>query len=230
VLAGLARMGLRAGVPQVGLAQSASPESPPPLLTAPSSPAAGTVARPTGMILPPINITATRPKLRAKPATHPATTTPNASSAAQQAPAVPPSGAPNVGAGPAAAPGMARQMTATGDDLNARPVTRPGEVLEAATGLIVTQHSGEGKADRYFLRGYNLDHGTDTAITVEDVLINLRTHARGQGYSDLNFLMPEAVNGVDIPQRPLLCRSRRFRLSRRSQCLSEKLLNHTNRL
>jgi outer membrane receptor for Fe3+-dicitrate len=88
---------------------------------------------------------------------------------------VPPSGAPNVGAGPAAAPSMASQVTVTGADLNARPVTRPGEVVEATPGLIVTQHSGEGKANQYFLRGYNLDHGTDLAVTVDDMPINMRT-------------------------------------------------------
>ncbi len=97
---------------------------------------------------------------------------------------------------------MASQMTATGDELNARPVTRPGEITEAAPGLIVTQHSGEGKANQYFLRGYNLDHGTDLAITVDDMPINLRTHAHGQGYSDLNFLMPETVNSMDIRKGP----------------------------
>ena len=58
-------------------------------------------------------------------------------------------------------------------------------------GLIVTQHSGEGKANQYFLRGYNLDHGTDLAITVDDMPVNMRTHAHGQGYADLNWLMPE---------------------------------------
>ncbi|WP_249780686.1 TonB-dependent receptor [Bradyrhizobium sp. dw_78] len=93
-------------------------------------------------------------------------------------------------------------MTATGVELNARPVTRPGEILEAAPGLIVTQHSGEGKANQYFLRGYNLDHGTDMAIWVDDVPINLRTHAHGQGYSDLNWLMPETVNTLEIRKGP----------------------------
>jgi len=97
---------------------------------------------------------------------------------------------------------MASQMNVTGADLNARPVTRPGEVLEAAPGLIVTQHSGEGKANQYVLRGYNLDHGTDLAITVDDMPINMRTHAHGQGYSDLNFLMPEIVNSLDIRKGP----------------------------
>jgi hypothetical protein len=78
------------------------------------------------------------------------------------------SGAPNVGSGPKGTPDMASQMTVSGEDLNARPVTRPGEVLEATPGLIVTQHSGDGKANQYFLRGYNLDHGTDLAIYVDD--------------------------------------------------------------
>jgi len=97
---------------------------------------------------------------------------------------------------------MASQMTVTGEELNARPVTRPGEILEAVPGLIVTQHSGEGKANQYFLRGYNLDHGTDMAIWVDDVPINMRTHAHGQGYADLNWLMPETVNSVEIRKGP----------------------------
>jgi outer membrane receptor protein involved in Fe transport len=97
---------------------------------------------------------------------------------------------------------MASQTNFTGEELNARPVTRPGEVLEAAPGLIVMQHSGEGKANQYFLRGYNLDHGTDMAIWVDDVPINMRTHAHGQGYSDLNWLMPETVNSLDVRKGP----------------------------
>jgi outer membrane receptor protein involved in Fe transport len=113
-----------------------------------------------------------------------------------------PSGAPNVAAGPAGPPNMASQMTVTGEELNARPVTRPGEILEAVPGLIVTQHSGEGKANQYFLRGYNLDHGTDMAIWVDDVPINMRTHAHGQGYADLNWLMPETVNSVEVRKGP----------------------------
>ena len=97
---------------------------------------------------------------------------------------------------------MASQLTVSGEDLNARPVTRPGEVLEAVPGLIVTQHSGEGKANQYFLRGYNLDHGTDLAISVDDVPVNMRTHAHGQGYADLNWLMPETINSIDIRKGP----------------------------
>jgi hypothetical protein len=114
----------------------------------------------------------------------------------------PVTGAPNTGAGPVVAPNLVSQLTIPGDELNLRPVTRPGEILEAVPGLIVTQHSGEGKANQYFLRGYNLDHGTDMAIFVDDVPINMRTHAHGQGYSDLNWLMPETVNAVDVRKGP----------------------------
>jgi TonB-dependent Receptor Plug Domain len=112
---------------------------------------------------------------------------PQTTSAVLSAPPPPPyppplagEGREGAGAGPATAPSMASQMTVTGADLNARPVTRPGEIVEAAPGLIVTQHSGEGKANQYFLRGYNLDHGTDLAVTVDDMPINMRTHAHGQ--------------------------------------------------
>jgi hypothetical protein len=112
------------------------------------------------------------------------------------------SGAPNAGSGPPSTPAMASQTSVSGEELNARPVTRPGELLEATPGLIVTQHSGEGKANQYFLRGYNLDHGTDMAIWVDDVPINMRTHAHGQGYADLNWLMPETVNSLDIRKGP----------------------------
>lgn len=111
-------------------------------------------------------------------------------------------GAPNVAGGTVSAPAMASEMTVSGKEINDRPVTRPGEVLEAAPGLIVTQHSGEGKANQYFLRGYNLDHGTDMAITVDDMPVNMRTHGHGQGYADLNFLMPETVNGMRVRKGP----------------------------
>ena len=112
------------------------------------------------------------------------------------------SGTPNAGSGPPSLPAMASQTSFTGEELNARPVTRPGEVLEAVPGLIVTQHSGDGKANQYFLRGYNLDHGTDLAITVDDVPVNMRTHAHGQGYADLNWLMPETINSLVVRKGP----------------------------
>ena len=124
------------------------------------------------------------------------------SQSAEPAPTASTSGTSNVASGPALPPSLASQMTVTGDDLNARPVTRPGEILEAAPGLIVTQHSGDGKANQYFLRGYNLDHGTDMAITVDDMPVNMRTHAHGQGYADLNWLMPETVKSLEIRKGP----------------------------
>lgn len=113
-----------------------------------------------------------------------------------------PSGAPNIASGPTPVQGMASEVVISGEEINARPVSRPGEVLEAVPGLIVTQHSGEGKANQYFLRGYNLDHGTDLALYVDDVPVNMRTHAHGQGYADLNWLMPETIGRVDVRKGP----------------------------
>ena len=82
-------------------------------------------------------------------------------------------------------------------DLATRPILRPGEIMETIPGVIVTQHSGSGKANQYFLRGFNLDHGTDLASDFEGMPINMPTHAHGQGYTDLNFLIPELVSEVD---------------------------------
>jgi hypothetical protein len=78
--------------------------------------------------------------------------------------------------------------------IEGRPILRPGEVLETVPGLVVTQHSGDGKANQYFLRGFNLDHGTDFASYVDGVPVNMPTHAHGQGYADINFLIPELVD------------------------------------
>ena len=86
--------------------------------------------------------------------------------------------------------------------LNSKALVRPAEVLEYIPGMVVTQHSGDGKANQYFLRGMNLDHGTDFATTVNGVPINLPTHAHGQGYSDLNGLIPELVSRVAYRKGP----------------------------
>ncbi|WP_244538542.1 TonB-dependent receptor [Methylobacterium sp. ap11] len=98
----------------------------------------------------------------------------------------------------------------SGAQLNSRPVTRPGEVLESVPGLIVTQHSGEGKANQFFLRGFNLDHGTDIALHVDGMPVNMRTHAHGQGYADLNFLIPELVGAVEFHKGPYFVRDGDF--------------------
>ncbi len=82
-------------------------------------------------------------------------------------------------------------------DLTLRPLLRVGELAEAVPGLIATQHSGGGKANQYFLRGFNLDHGTDFSVSLDGVPINMRTHAHGQGYLDLNFLIPEVIERID---------------------------------
>jgi len=79
-----------------------------------------------------------------------------------------------------------------------RPAYRAGETLEAVPGVVVSQHSGEGKANQYYVRGFNLDHGTDLATFVAGVPVNMPTHAHGQGYSDNNFLIPELVSGVQF--------------------------------
>ncbi len=81
-------------------------------------------------------------------------------------------------------------------EIAARPSNRTADLLEFIPGLVITQHSGSGKANQYFLRGFNLDHGTDFATFVDGMPVNNRTHAHGQGYSDLNFLIPETVGAL----------------------------------
>ncbi len=82
------------------------------------------------------------------------------------------------------------------EELELTPAYRPGQLLETVPGLIVSLHSGEGKANQYLLRGYNLDHGTDLATFIDGVPINQPTHAHGQGYTDLNILIPELAGGL----------------------------------
>jgi outer membrane receptor protein involved in Fe transport len=88
------------------------------------------------------------------------------------------------------------------DHFEYRPLLRPGELLETVPGVIVTQHSGTGKANQYFARGFNLDHGTDFATSLDGVPINLPTHGHGQGYTDLNFVIPELVHSVHYRKGP----------------------------
>ena len=80
--------------------------------------------------------------------------------------------------------------------LDLRPVQRTGEILESVPGLVVSQHSGEGKANQYYLRGFNLDHGTDFATAIGGVPVNMPSHAHGQGYSDVNFVIPELIGAI----------------------------------
>ena len=103
----------------------------------------------------------------------------------------------SIGSSDAASQGIIRAKLLAG-----RPALRPGEVLEFIPGVIVTQHSGDGKANQYFLRGFNLDHGTDFATTVDGMPVNMPTHGHGQGYSDLNFLIPELVDKIEYRKGP----------------------------
>jgi hypothetical protein len=102
-----------------------------------------------------------------------------------------------VGESRAASEGIVTRIQLAG-----RPILRPGEVLETVPGLVVTQHSGDGKANQYFLRGFNLDHGTDFATYVDGVPVNMPTHAHGQGYSDINFLIPDLLDTIHYRKGP----------------------------
>ena len=89
------------------------------------------------------------------------------------------------------------QGTVTRAQLETRPVMRTGELLETVPGLVVTQHSGDGKANQYFLRGFNLDHGTDLSTSVDGIPVNMHTHGHGQGYTDINFVIPELLDRIE---------------------------------
>jgi hypothetical protein len=89
------------------------------------------------------------------------------------------------------------QGIVTRAQLETRPVMRTGELLETVPGLVVTQHAGDGKANQYFLRGFNLDHGTDLATSVDGIPVNMHTHGHGQGYTDINFVIPELLDRIE---------------------------------
>ncbi len=96
----------------------------------------------------------------------------------------------------------ASEGTVGGADLLVRPMLRTAELLEVVPGLVAVQHSGSGKANQYFLRGFNLDHGTDFTAYVDGMPWNLRSHGHGQGYLDVNGMMPEVVERIDYRKGP----------------------------
>jgi hypothetical protein len=98
--------------------------------------------------------------------------------------------------------GSANEGSTGGADLEKRPILRAGELVETVPGAIATQHSGGGKANQYFLRGFNLDHGTDFAVSVGGMPVNMPTHGHGQGYADVNFLIPELVERARYRKGP----------------------------
>ncbi len=109
--------------------------------------------------------------------------------------------------------------------LKSRPALRPGELLEFVPGMIVTQHSGDGKANQYFLRGFNLDHGTDFATSVNGMPVNMPTHAHGQGYTDLNFVIPELVDRIDYRKGPYFAQDGDFAAAGAASMLYRKRLS-----
>jgi hypothetical protein len=96
----------------------------------------------------------------------------------------------------------ASQGSVSQEEIAMRPILRPGDILEVVPGLIVTQHSGTGKSNQMFLRGFNLDHGTDFATWIDGMPINMPSHGHGQGYTDLNFIIPELVDSVEFRKGP----------------------------
>ncbi len=104
----------------------------------------------------------------------------------------------------------ASQGSVRAEQIRSRAALRPGELLEFIPGMVVTQHSGDGKANQYFLRGFNLDHGTDFATQVNGMPVNLPSHAHGQGYTDLNFVLPELVQRIDYRKGPYFAASGDF--------------------
>jgi len=98
--------------------------------------------------------------------------------------------------------GSATQGTVGAAEIGDRPILRSGEVLETIPGVIITQHTGGGKANQYFLRGFNLDHGTDIAVSLDGMPLNLPSHAHGEGYSDMNIVIPELVERTDFQKGP----------------------------
>jgi TonB-dependent Receptor Plug Domain len=148
-------------------------------------------------------VTAPRPKAAPAPATSP---TPELIGASEPTPTDTSDFAAVQSLDPRSADVAAAQSASQGvvvpAQLLAPPVYRSGELLEAMPGLIVTQHSGEGKANQYFLRGFNLDHGTDLGITIDGMPVNMRTHGHGQGYGDTNFMIPEIMRGLAYRKGP----------------------------
>ena len=99
-------------------------------------------------------------------------------------------------------PSAASAVTVTGGELKLRPRLRPADILEVAPGLVTVQHAGGGKANQYFLRGFDLDHGTDLALFVDGVPVNMVSHGHGQGYADMHFLIPELVSSLHVYKGP----------------------------
>lgn len=87
-------------------------------------------------------------------------------------------------------------------DIHLRPINNSQEILRSVPGLFIGQHAGGGKAEQLFLRGFDIDHGTDVSITVDGLPVNMSSHAHGQGYADLHFIIPELIENVNFNKGP----------------------------
>jgi len=152
------------------------------------------------VLLPAVAALAFATSALAAPATPTPSPTPSPAPSASAAPAIKAIGAVRsrgridnlIGSATSAAEGFVGHA-----ELEERPILRPGELMETIPGVVISQHSGEGKANQYYLRGFNLDHGTDIAVTVGGVPANMPTHAHGQGYADVNWVIPETINFIN---------------------------------
>lgn len=115
----------------------------------------------------------------------------------------------------------ASQGLVSQQEIALRPILRTGDILELIPGMVVTQHSGTGKANQYFLRGFNLDHGTDFATFVDGMPVNMRTHGHGQGYTDLNFVIPETISTLAYKKGPYYADVGDFSSAGSAQMLTE---------
>src|SRR4051812_38450303 len=96
----------------------------------------------------------------------------------------------------------ASAATVRNQDFTARPLLEPADILKVTPGLMTVQHAGGGKANQYFIRGFDADHGTDLALSVDGVPVNAVSHGHGQGYADLHFIIPEVVDKLEVTKGP----------------------------
>lgn len=109
-------------------------------------------------------------------------------------------------------------------DFSLRPIRRPGDILEVTPGLVVIQHAGGGKANQYYLRGFDSDHGTDVALSIDGVPINNVSHAHGQGYADVNFVIPEVVERIEVDKGPYFVKHGDFATSGAVNLVTRRVL------
>ncbi|MEZ4404463.1 MAG: TonB-dependent receptor [Kofleriaceae bacterium] len=105
-----------------------------------------------------------------------------------------------------APPESASSVHFDADDLRRRPHDQPSDLMRQTPGLVVAQHAGGGKSDQYFLRGFDADHGTDVAIFVDGIPVNLTSHGHGQGYADAHWIIPETIAALDVHKGPYAAR------------------------